>query len=40
MRFFKKGGLEIEGLLSIVLWVAFLILAGGVVYFLIKRLTE
>lgn len=35
----NKKGIEAEGVTDILIWVIFLIIAGAVVYVLVKRLT-
>lgn len=35
----KKGAVEAEGLIKILLWIVFLILAGAAVYLLVKKLS-
>jgi len=35
----RRGIIEMENIISVILWIVFLILAGGAVYILIQRLT-
>jgi len=35
----RKGEIEAEGITTILLWIVFIILAGGAVYLLVRRLT-
>lgn len=36
----KKGDVEIDEILKIMLWVVFFIIAGGAVYFFVRKLVS